>query len=245
MPVVLVHGVPETAALWDDLRAGLRWEDTVALALPGFGTPRPDGFDATKESYVRWLVGALEDIGEPVDLVGHDWGGAFVVRLVATRPDLVRSWVSDALYLFDPRYRWHRYAVTWQTPAEGERDVAATLAGDPDDRAEAYVHWGVPRGAARRLASWFDARMGAAILDLYRSGTDVSREWSRGLELCRPGLVLLPERDPFAVPDLARAVAKRQDGVELVPLEGLGHWWMLQDPTRTGAVLQSFWDHTG
>ena len=32
MPVVFVHGVPETAALWDDLRAVLGRSDTTALA---------------------------------------------------------------------------------------------------------------------------------------------------------------------------------------------------------------------
>lgn len=240
MPAVFVHGVPETHRLWEDLRAELRREDTVALSLPGFGVPRRAGFAATKEDYAAWLVGELEAVGEPVDLVGHDWGGALVVRVVATRPELVRSWVSDALSLFDPRYAWHRYALTWQTPGEGEREVERTLAGDIDERAEAYVHWGVPRGAARRLASWFDGRMGAAILDLYRSATEVSAEWGPGLELTRPGLTLIPDRDPFAEPALAADVARTQ-GVDVEVLAGLGHWWMLQDPRHAAAVLEGFW----
>jgi pimeloyl-ACP methyl ester carboxylesterase len=60
MPVVLVHGVPETPALWDPLRSELQRQDVEALQLPGFGCPRPDGFGATKEEYVEWLVGELE-----------------------------------------------------------------------------------------------------------------------------------------------------------------------------------------
>ena len=98
MPTVLVHGVPETPALWDPLRAHLAREEVVALQLPGFGCSRPAGFGATKEEYVSWLVAELEKAradGE-IDLVGHDWGGGFVVRVVSTRPDLVRSWVTDA-----------------------------------------------------------------------------------------------------------------------------------------------------
>src|SRR5215216_3045053 len=100
MPVVLVHGVPETPAVWGPLRAHLHRADVVALQLPGFGCPRPEGFGATKEEYVAWLVGELERLNAeeagPVDVVGHDWGGGFVVRLVSLRPELVRSWVTDA-----------------------------------------------------------------------------------------------------------------------------------------------------
>ena len=72
--IVFVHGVPETAALWDKVRAQFD-DETVALSLPGFGCARPDGFSATKDAYAQWLVGELEQFDEPVDLVGHDWGG--------------------------------------------------------------------------------------------------------------------------------------------------------------------------
>src|SRR3954449_10444115 len=99
MPVVFVHGVPEIPILWDSLRSHLQRDDVVTVQLPGFGCPRPDGFGATKEEYVAWLVGELERLASqgPIDLVGHDWGGGFVVRVVSTRPDLVRSWVTDAI----------------------------------------------------------------------------------------------------------------------------------------------------
>src|SRR5207249_3277115 len=56
MPAVFVHGNPETAAVWDGVRAKLSRQDTIAVALPGFGCPRPEGFGATKEEYVDWLI---------------------------------------------------------------------------------------------------------------------------------------------------------------------------------------------
>jgi pimeloyl-ACP methyl ester carboxylesterase len=62
MPTVFVHGVPETAALWDALRAKLDREDSVALSLPGFGCARPAGVSATKEAYVDWLIRELEKL---------------------------------------------------------------------------------------------------------------------------------------------------------------------------------------
>ena len=48
---------------------------------PGFGAPLPGGFGAAVGECRDWLIGALEGVGEPVDLVGHDWGGAYVVNV--------------------------------------------------------------------------------------------------------------------------------------------------------------------
>jgi pimeloyl-ACP methyl ester carboxylesterase len=47
MGVVLVHGNPETAAVWEPLRAALGRDDVVCLSPPGFGAPVPDGWEAT------------------------------------------------------------------------------------------------------------------------------------------------------------------------------------------------------
>ncbi len=69
--IVFVHGVPETADLWNGIRQHIDGE-SVALSLPGFGNPRPAGFGATKEEYLDWLLGELDAIDGPIDLVGHD-----------------------------------------------------------------------------------------------------------------------------------------------------------------------------
>ena len=70
MPAVLVNGVPDTTALWGPVREHLTREDLITAAPPGFGSPVPDGFGATKEEYVAWLVGELE--------AGRDWNGTYL-----------------------------------------------------------------------------------------------------------------------------------------------------------------------
>src|SRR5688572_14187990 len=120
MPVVLVHGVPETTALWD-LLAPLLEGEVVKLALPGFGNRRPEGFGSTMDEYADWLGTKLDAMDGPVDLVGHDWGGILTTRLVTTQPGLVRSWVSDAVTAGNPEFKWHDFAKLWQTPGEGEK----------------------------------------------------------------------------------------------------------------------------
>ncbi|MET7727663.1 alpha/beta fold hydrolase [Streptomyces mirabilis] len=52
MPAVFVHGVPDTHHVWDDVRDHRTRTDVLALALPGFGSPVPEGFTATKAECV-------------------------------------------------------------------------------------------------------------------------------------------------------------------------------------------------
>jgi pimeloyl-ACP methyl ester carboxylesterase len=240
MPAVFVHGVPETPVLWDPLRELLARDDVIALQLPGFGCARPDGFGATKEEYVAWLVATLEGIDGPIDLVGHDWGGGFVVRLVSTRPDLVRSWVTDAAGLGNHDFEWHEFAKIWQTPGAGEEFFDAQLALSPEEQAGVFEAFGVPHERALKMAG-LDRTMADCILDLYRSATDVGHEWAPDFhDIPKPGLVLVPSDDAFLSKDGATAAATRA-GATVAALDGVGHWWMLQDPARGVSVIEEFW----
>jgi pimeloyl-ACP methyl ester carboxylesterase len=70
----------------------------------------------------------VEAVGEPVDIVGHDWGSLLVQRLVSTRPDLVHTWAAGSATI-DRDYVWHDLAQMWQTPEVGEQIMDA-MAGD-------------------------------------------------------------------------------------------------------------------
>jgi pimeloyl-ACP methyl ester carboxylesterase len=84
--------------------------DSVALSMPGFGCPRPDGFTATKDAYAQWLADALDEVAGPIDLVGHDWGALLTMR-VATAFDVdLRSWSIDVANIFHPDCTWHAVA---------------------------------------------------------------------------------------------------------------------------------------
>src|SRR5882672_9736852 len=124
MPAVLVHGVPDTHRLWDRMRTHLTRRDVVAVSLPGFDASVTTGFVPTKESYVDWLVGEIARVGEPVDLVGHDWGSLLVQRVVSIRPELVRTWACGDGPI-DVEYVWHDLAQQWQTPGVGEELMKA------------------------------------------------------------------------------------------------------------------------
>ncbi|HEX6311352.1 MAG TPA: alpha/beta hydrolase [Acidimicrobiia bacterium] len=241
MTAVFVHGVPETTHVWGKVRAELDDVQSVALALPGFGVPVPAGFGATMDEYAEWLVGELEALGEPLDLVGHDWGGLLTGRLVSIRPDLVRSWVSDAVGGFDDQWEWHQIAQVWQTPGEGEEFFRVQRELAEADQLPLFTAMGVPEDDARAMVRAGNPTMDDCILKLYRSAVDVRTQWGPALgHVPAPGLVLIPSDDPVNVPDAARRVAERS-GARVEVLEGVGHWWPYEAPERAAAVLREFW----
>lgn len=243
MPIILVHGNPETDAVWRPLLAELGRDDVVPLSPPGWGAPTPDGWGATVEEYRAWLVGELEAISEPVDLVGHDWGGGHALNVAMTRPDLLRSWVSDLLGCFDPDYVWHPLAQGWQTPGKGEDAVAAMVA-DPSSRIDDMESRGLDRAVGEEMARGYDETMARCILRLYRNAAQPTMA-RLGENLpaaaARPGLAVIATEDRNVGTEEMRRRAAARAGARVAVLEGLGHWWMVQDPKRAAAMLNEFW----
>jgi pimeloyl-ACP methyl ester carboxylesterase len=242
--VVLVHGNPETDAIWSPLTAVLGRDDVVALSPPGFGAPLPAGFGATFLDYRDWLEAELEGIGGDIDLVGHDWGGGHVVNVVMHRPELVRSLVSDVVGLFDSEYVWHDMAQVWQTPGAGEESLEAMMGGDVSARTELMASLGIPTDIAAQIAEHQNDDMKTAILAVYRSAAQPAMaEAGRHLEAAaaRPGLSLLATEDPYIGANDHRRRAADRAGARTEVLDGLGHWWMVEDPQRGAQALTQFW----
>ncbi|MGO9900127.1 MAG: alpha/beta fold hydrolase [Solirubrobacteraceae bacterium] len=241
---VLVHGNPETAAIWQPMVAALAHPDVLTLSPPGFGAPVPEGFGATADEYAAWLVSELEKEDAQVDLVGHDWGGGHVVRVGIERPDLIRSWSIDIGGCLAPDYQWHDLAQVWQTPGAGEEAVAGTVSTPVGERASLFESLGMTPSVARAVAEARDQTMGRCILALYRSAAQPAMaELGRRLEAARarPGLVIIPTEDQYTGGEARARWAAEQAGADVAVLQGLGHWWMLQDPAAGAAALRNFW----
>ncbi|MCX2929633.1 alpha/beta hydrolase [Mycobacterium sp. CVI_P3] len=245
MTVVLVHGNPETEVIWGSLVETLGRDDVVRLSPPGFGAPLPEDFPATMVAYRDWLEAELERFDTPVDVVGHDWGGGHVLNVVMHRPELVRSWASDILGVMHPDYVWHDMAQVWQTPGAGEELVEAMVGGPFEDRVAQMTTLGISDAVATELALAQGPEMGRAILALYRSAAQPAvAEAGRMLAnaTARPGLSLLATEDHFVGSVEQRRAAAGEAGARTEVLDGLGHWWMLQDPARAAQALTTFWD---
>ncbi len=238
--IVFLHGVPETSALWDKVRAEIAG-DSVALALPGFGCPRPDGFGASKDDYVAWVVGELDRFEGPIDLVGHDWGAGITYRVATAYGNRLRSWVADVANVLHPDYVWHDFAQIWQTPEEGEQFFVDQMAAPIDAQAGIFEMWGVSHEDAVSLAETTDDTMASCILDLYRSAVpNAYSDWKDAFgPTAAPGLVVHPTDDPFGDEEKSRQVAEML-GARHATLEGAGHWWALQAPEPAVALITGF-----
>ena len=246
---VLVHGNPETSAIWGPLTTALTERgrtEVVALSPPGFGSPVPDGFDPTMDNYADWLVGELDAIrknGVEIDLLGHDWGAGHVYGALSRRPDLVRTWAGDIAGVIHRDYVWHDMAQAWQTPDIGEQVIEGMTSAAHADKVALYEGLGLPSPMADELASALDADMGRCVLRLYRTGAQpaVGELGDRlaAMDL-PPGLVIDAELDAYVPSALGTAVAERL-GAEVLHLEGRGHWWMVDDVDPVADALVSFW----
>ncbi|EID80677.1 MULTISPECIES: alpha/beta fold hydrolase [Rhodococcus] len=96
VPVVLLHGFPESAASWEPVSAllnesGLR---TYAPNQRGYSPgARPDGVDSYRiDHLVADVIGLLDALDlDTAHLVGHDWGAAVAWVVAARHPDRIIS----------------------------------------------------------------------------------------------------------------------------------------------------------
>jgi pimeloyl-ACP methyl ester carboxylesterase len=159
------------------------------------------------------------------------------------RPDLIRSWTSDILGCFDPDYVWHDMAQAWQTAEVGEQAVAQMASTPADARAQRFESLGMTSAIARKVAAGANGDLGRAILAVYRSAAQpVMRDLGAGLPraAAKPGLALIATEDHYCGGEtLARRSAGRA-GARVAVLEGVGHWWMCQQPRQGADAINAF-----
>ncbi|KPI07491.1 hypothetical protein OK074_0201 [Actinobacteria bacterium OK074] len=213
MPAVFVHGVPDTYHVWDDLFGNL--------------------------TYVDWIIARLEEIGSPVDLVGHDWGSALTVRVASLRPDPVRTWAGGDAAI-NPALKWSALSKIWQTPGAGEQRTAEL---DPSEFSEVALKAnGMPARRADETASRLDATMKDSLLRLVRSGIRTGAEWEPGLaNATSPSLVFWGQDDRYQPVECADSLAKSVRATNVVLLDS-GHWPQLQQSRELAAALARHWD---
>jgi pimeloyl-ACP methyl ester carboxylesterase len=239
---LFIHGVPDTGYMWTPLLSALRLDDGSYLTptLPGFDGTFPDGFTATKEAYLKWVIEMIEASAEvygPLDLVGHDWGAPLCAVAAHARPELVRTWtIINAAP--EPTFEWHGLARIWQTPWLGEIFMAV---GSTARFRQQLISAGMPRDIAEHEAPRIDRNMKKAILRLYRSAKRPA-DWAHDFSSIAPrGLVLWGSDDPFVPRKVAQRFCERWH-IALAIEEGVGHWGVCERPEAFAAHLRTHWD---
>jgi haloacetate dehalogenase len=248
-PVLLLHGYPQTSAMWHLVAPELAGEHTVVCAdLPGYGdSTAPAGGDPVqfgKRAVAADMLAVMGALGfERFSVVGHDRGGRAAYRMALDHPDAVTALgVLDILPTADvfarvdatfARAAWHWFFLA--QPADlPERLIGA----DPD---AFFARWMdpvfTPEAAAAYRAAYRRPEVVHAMCQDYRAGAGVDvadDEADRGRRFIGcPTLVLWGKRGPVGREPGAlsvwRAWAPAADGRAL----DCGHYVAEERPGET------------
>jgi pimeloyl-ACP methyl ester carboxylesterase len=245
VPVLLLHGFPQSRACWAGVATALaeRGHRAIAVDQRGYSPgARPQGDTSYRLSeLVADVVGLLDALAIPTaHLVGHDWGGLVAWHVAARHPQRLRSLsvlstphpaaLADALRSDADQIARSAYLDVLQSSGAAE-----ALLANGAERLHALL---APTGSApaqvRLLAE--PGRLDAA-LAWYRAGgwRDVAGP------ITVPTRYLWPSMDGTFGERAARATAQHvQAPYELNVLAGAGHWVAEQEPTRVVDALIPF-----
>ena len=103
---VLVHGASHGSWCWDKIVPLLEAQghQVVAVDLPGntYGEFDIPASQITLDTYVQHVCKVLDQLDEPVVLVGHSLGGLTITQTAEYRPDKIRSLVYLTAVLIGP-----------------------------------------------------------------------------------------------------------------------------------------------
>ena len=252
--VMLLHGFPEAAFVWDEVIEALGPAvHGVAPNLRGYpGSTAPaDVADYRPKLLVQDLAAAIESLGAPLDLlVAHDWGGALAWNLGAARPDLMRRLLilnapHPATFLRDLRHSAAQQAASSYMNFLCRADAARLLSADRHERLWRFIGpapWLTPALKQTYEAFWGAAGEGlAGPLNYYRASplrpaTDAAASLhalqlpDAAVTVQVPTTVLWGERDAALLPGLLDGLERWVPQLQVQRLADAGHWIVHERP---------------
>lgn len=238
-PVLLLHGFPDSAELWREVTPHLvaAGHRVIAPDLRGFGdSEAPAGRRQYAIDRVLADMLALLDhlgIGDPVRVMGHDWGAVIAWCLAMFHPERVAA--SVVLSVGHPReYAWAgfeqkrkgAYTLAWQLPGIAEARLSR------DDWA-GLRHWARHHPDVDRcIRDLARPRRLTAGLNWYRA--NLARVMFGAWPQCRvPTLGVWSSEDHCLAEDQMRNSARRMDAPwRYERIDGAAHWLPLEHPAR-------------
>lgn len=243
--ILLVHGNPDSADIWDDLITILQANyRCIAPDLPGFGRSEiSSDFVFNLDSFSNWLDSFLKaiDVKDAVHLVIHDVGTFFALPWAIKHSNRIQSiTVTNTLFFSD--YKWHFWARIWRSPIIGEVSnwfTSKRLFKDELKKGgplltDAFIDKSYPH---------VTSKMKKTVLKLYRAmNPEVFKGWEDkylALTKIKPILVVWGEKDPY-IP-LSFGYAERfANGQDLFKLPKCGHWVAAEMPQELANRMTQF-----
>ncbi|MFC5749705.1 SDR family oxidoreductase [Actinomadura rugatobispora] len=258
--VLLLHGYPDTHAVWDEVAAELAGRfHVVRYDVRGAGaSSRPFGRrHYAFEHLMADLRAVLEATARgpaPVHLVGHDWGSIQGWEAVCTMPDRFASFTSISGPCLDHVGHLTRRNLTRPTPRSVRQAAGQGLRSwyiyffQTPLLPEALWRTGMTRAFARALEIGEGIaprpghpartlpRDGAAGVGLYRANMPGRLRRPRDRRTDVPTQVIVPTRDLFVSPHLVRGLGERVPNLSLRTVAA-GHWVPRSRPRAVAAWI--------
>jgi haloacetate dehalogenase len=267
-PLLLLHGFPETHAMWHAIAPALANDFTVVCAdLRGYGDSGkpPSAIDHApyaKSAMAGDMVAVMAKLGFPrFVLVGHDRGGRVAYRLALDHPNAVTHLaVLDVIPTGEALRRAdHRLAIgywPWSLLAQAEPLPERLIAADPAAFVDAALGgWGTDAESFPAevrdayIEALRDPTAAHAICEEYRAAVTIDfaqdeADRKAGRQIACPTLVLWGAKGPLDAwyEDAGGPLGIWRDwcgNVSGRPIEG-GHFFAEQNPDTTIATLRGF-----
>lgn len=262
-PLLLLHGFPQTRAMWQPITASLAASHTLIIPdLPGYGdSDSPADVEAaSKRAMAASMVEAMQSLGfDSFDLAGHDRGGRVAYRMALDHPQRVkRLAVLDILPTSDYWAKMDRsFALKiyhWAFLAQPPPLPETLIGGAPDF----WLEWTLkswtasqslecyaPDAMATYLRNFTDPVRLKAMCDDYRAGATIDLDHdlasrAANQRITAPTLVL------WGASGIAQSAETPLDvwGEWCTDVRGeaipSGHFLPEENPAATGAALASF-----
>lgn len=259
-PVLLLHGFPETQAMWGPVATVLAERFTVVTAdLRGYGaSSKPEALaDVSNYSFRAMggdMLALMSALGfERFHLVGHDRGARVAYRMALDAPERVASLCVMDIVPTDFLVETWDYPVSkayfhWSFMAQPAPFPEHMIGADPDHFYEAcLLGWGGARlsdfpALEDYRAAWRDPATIRAMTDDYRAGVtvDVAHDRAdRGRVLSMPALVLYGAEGVMArAYDVEAVWRARLSDMTSAAMPG-GHFFVDQYPGEVAKVLMT------
>jgi pimeloyl-ACP methyl ester carboxylesterase len=264
--VLLLHGFPEAAFVWDEVMARVAPRGAcVAPNLRGYlGSSAPTELSAYRAKHlVADVAAAIEALGAPLDLlVAHDWGGALAWNLAAQRPELMKRLLMinsphPATFLRDLRHNPQQQAASAYMTFLCRPDAAQLLAEDDFRRLWPFLGnpaWLTPAVREQYRQAWSNGGRGLdAPLNYYRASPlrpPLSAEdplhrvefADEAITVRVPTTLLWGESDRALLPGLLDGLERWIPRLALRRVPEATHWIVHEQPALVAELIGSLLD---
>ncbi len=231
--LVFIHGWSCDRSYWEEQLAPFADEyQVVAVDLAGHGESGLGREEWTIDSFGGDVAAVVEELDlERVVLIGHSMGGDVTVAAAHRLPGRVEGLVWIDTY---------KQLGTSRTPEQVQAFVAP-FREDFGGTVRTMVRGMFPPGAQESLVQRVAEDMSAAPPDVALGALTSSMSHDREIpvalqELDLPVVAINPEEPPTDVESMER------HGIEVVPMPGVGHFLMMEDPERFNRLLSKVLD---